>query len=102
MLVKEDMEDMRSDMKGLMWDMSLDMGQDMRLDMRQVSRSDTEVMKLDKEAMEHSCQLSSTIFSISNFVLYPVKQFHNLLYDCNWSWIKLSLFNAIENETAED
>ena len=66
MLVKEDMEDMRSDMKGLMWDM--------RLDMRQVSRSDTEVMKLDKEAMEHSCQLSSTIFSISNFVLYPVKQ----------------------------
>ena len=62
-----------------MMDMNWDMGQDIRSDKGQDLRSDVEVMKLNKEAMEHSDQLSSTLISISNYVLYPVKQIHKFI-----------------------
>ena len=83
MLVKEGMEDMRSDlrldMKGLSWDKRLDMSLDMRLDKGQDLRLDTEVMKLNKEAMEHSDQLKAQqlylSLTMSSLIMVSIKFF---------------------------
>ena len=83
MLVREGMEDMRSDlrldMKGLSWDKRLDMSLDMRLDKGQDLRLDTEVMKLNKEAMEHSDQLKAQqlylSLTMSSLIMVSIKFF---------------------------